>query len=205
MSSTSERARAEATSRSALWAAYGDALGFMSELVGRPSALAQRLGADRVEGLQPWRRRVGGKFGIELTLPAGTYSDDTQLRLATSRAIRSSGRFDIESFSKVELPIFLAYELGGGRGTRAAASELAKRSTRWANNFFDKNGASYVGGGGNGAAMRIQPHVWASRSYAPEEFLGDVFANSICTHGHARGFIGAAWHAISLASAMEHR
>lgn len=205
MSSSNEKGRTEATVRSALWAAYGDALGFMSELVTRPGGLTQRLGTVEVRELQPWRRRVGGRFGVELTLPAGTYSDDTQLRLATSRAIRSSGRFDIESFSKVELPIFLAYELGGGRGTRAAATELGKRSTRWANNFFDKNGASYVGGGGNGAAMRIQPHVWASRSYAPEEFLGDVFANSICTHGHARGFVGAAWHAISLASAMKAR
>lgn len=205
MSSSSERARTQATVRSALWAAYGDALGFMSELVARPAMLAQRLGVDHVQELQPWKRRVGGRFGVELTLPAGTYSDDTQLRLATSRAIRSSGRFDIEAFSKVELPIFLAYELGCGRSTRTAASELGKRSTRWANNFFERDGTSYVGGGGNGAAMRIQPHVWASRSFSPDEFLGDVFANAICTHGHARGFVGAAWHAISLAAAMRER
>jgi ADP-ribosylglycohydrolase len=102
----------------------------------------------------PWRRRIGGKFGVEIDLPAGVYSDDTQLRLATARAIRGSGRFDVEAFSKIELPVFLAYELGAGRGTRSAAAELGKRSVRWSNNLFDRNGADYVAGGGNGAAMR---------------------------------------------------
>jgi ADP-ribosylglycohydrolase len=165
----------------------------------------QRVGRDRVEQLQPWKRRVGGRFGVDLTLPAGTYSDDTQLRLATSRAIRASGRFDVESFSKIELPIFLAYELGGGRGTRTAASELTKRSVRWSNNFFSGAGGNYVQGGGNGAAMRIQPHVWASRSYSSEEFLPDVVSNAICTHGHPRGFVGAAWHALSLARTLRER
>jgi len=196
---------AAAVVNSALWAAYGDAIGFMTELAHKPSGLMQRVGSDRVERLQPWKRRVGGRFGVELTLPAGTYSDDTQLRLACSRAIRSSGRFDVESFSKIELPIFLSYELGGGRGTRTAASELTKRSVRWSNNFFDGQGGNYIAGGGNGAAMRIQPHVWASRTYNADEFLPDVVVNSICTHGHARGFVGAAWHAITLASALREQ
>jgi ADP-ribosylglycohydrolase len=204
-SDSAERGGAEAIVNSALWAAYGDALGFMTELVLKPAGLMQRVGSDRVERLQPWKRRVGGRFGVDLTLPAGTYSDDTQLRLATSRAIRSSGRFDVESFSKIELPIFLTYELGGGRGTRTAANELTKRSVRWSNNFFEGEGGNYIAGGGNGAAMRIQPHVWASRTYSSDEFLADVLTNAICTHGHARGFVGAAWHSISLASALRDR
>lgn len=204
-SSPKERGASEAIVNSALWAAYGDALGFMTELVHKPAGLMQRVGSDQVDRLQPWRRRVGGRFGVDLTLPAGTYSDDTQLRLASSRAIRSSGRFDVESFSKIELPIFLAYELGGGRGTRTAASELTKRTVRWSSNFFEGQGGKYVSGGGNGAAMRIQPHVWASRTYSSDEFLGDVVVNAICTHGHARGFVGAAWHAISLASALREQ
>ena len=201
-SANPERSASGAIVNSALWAAYGDALGFMTELVYKPSGLMQRVGSDRVERLQPWKRRIGGRFGVDLTLPAGTYSDDTQLRLASSRAIRSSGRFDVESFSKIELPIFLTYELGAGRGTRTAANELTKRSVRWSNNFFDVAGGKYVAGGGNGAAMRIQPHVWASRTYSVDEFLADVVTNAICTHGHARGFVGAAWHAISLAGAL---
>jgi ADP-ribosylglycohydrolase len=204
-SPSQEGARADAIVNSALWAAYGDALGFMTELVLKPAGLMQRIGRDRVERLQPWKRRIGGRFGVDLTLPAGTYSDDTQLRLATSRAIRASGRFDVEAFSKIELPVFLAYELGGGRGTRTAANELTKRSVRWSSNFFSGEGGNYVAGGGNGAAMRIQPHVWASRGYIPDEFLPDVMSNAICTHGHARGFVGAAWHALTLAAALREQ
>ena len=34
------------------------------------------------------------------------------------------------------------------------------------------------------------------------EILLDVFRNSICTHGHPRGFVGACFHALSLAFAM---
>lgn len=202
-SKASEVRRGEATRNSALWAAYGDALGFITELAPTPGAVGRRIGRDRVESVVPWRRLIGGKFGVEVELPAGVYSDDTQLRLATGRAIRGSGRFDIESFSKIELPVFLAYGLGVGRGTRAAAAELAKRPVRWSNNFFDIRGASYVSGGGNGAAMRVHPHVWASPNLTPESFLGDVFTNAICTHGHARGFVGACWHALILARCME--
>jgi ADP-ribosylglycohydrolase len=203
MSSAETPSRIDAVRNSALWAAYGDALGFISELAPTPAVLGRRIGRDRVDALQPWRRRIGGKFGVELELPRGTYSDDTQLRLATSRAIRTSGRFDVEAFSKIELPVFLAYELGCGRSTRAAASELTKRAVRWSNNFFEMDNARYVDGGGNGAAMRIQPHVWASPNLEPATFLGDVFINSVCTHGHARGFVGAAWHAVALAHALE--
>ena len=54
--------------------------------------------------------------------------------------------------------------------------------------------------GGNGAAMRIQPHVWAAR--APdnaESFLPDVVRNTICTHSHPTGLMGAVLHALALA------
>ena len=97
MSSAEPLARREAVRNSALWAAYGDALGFISELAPTVAALGRRIGRDRVDELQPWKRRIGGKFGVELELPAGVYSDDTQLRLATSRpsprsSCRSSSR-----------------------------------------------------------------------------------------------------------------
>jgi ADP-ribosylglycohydrolase len=152
----------------------------------------------------PWTRRIGGKFGVDIQLPAGCYSDDTQLRLSTSRAIRGNGSFDVEAFSKVELPVWLGYQLGGGRGTKAAAAALARRSTTWFNNFFEKP-ASYIDAGGNGAAMRIQPHVWCSRDLSrPEAYLLDVMRNSICTHGHPRGFLGALFHAVLLASTLRN-
>lgn len=192
----------EAIQCSALWAAYGDALGFMTELADR-SLVRRRTGVETVMTLRPWKRRIGGRFGIEAPLPTGAYSDDTQLRLATARAIQGDGHFDVEAFSKVELPVWLSYALGAGRATTTAASNLARRDTQWFANFYEEKGLSYVTSGGNGAAMRIQPHVWASRSPSvPSSYLADVVKNAICTHGHPRAVAGAVFHAACLGRAM---
>jgi ADP-ribosylglycohydrolase len=187
-----------AVRRSALWAAWGDAMGFPSELVRDTRELERRTGEPRVESTKPWRRRVGGRMGVDVTLPAGMYSDDTQLRLAVGRCIRAVGRFDAEAFSKIELPVFLSYGFGIGRGTRAAAQSLTKRSVRWYSNFFETRGVRYVDGGGNGAAMRIQPHVWSAPRFSPNAFLPNLMRDSVITHGHVRGLLGAALHAVSL-------
>lgn len=141
-------------------------------------------------------------MGPTVEMPTGCYSDDTQLRLAVGRCIRSSGRFDIEVFSKVELPVFLSYELGAGRGTKAAARSLGRRATRWFSNFFDSRGSRYLDGGGNGAAMRIQPHVWAAADGKPESYIPPLLRDVLCTHGHPRGILGAAFHALALSAAL---
>lgn len=130
------------------------------------------------------------------------YSDDTQLRLAVCRCLRSDGRFDIEVFSKIELPALPSYELGAGVGTKAAAHALGKKATRWNSNFFGSKRSRYVDGGGNGAAMRIQPHVWASASSRPSAYLPPVLRDAVCTHGHPRGILGAALHALALSSTI---
>lgn len=194
----------ERCASSALWAAYGDALGFPTELAS-PTLVARRVGTSRITQTTAWRRLVGGRFGAEVDLPAGAYSDDTQLRLAACRAIRSDGCFDVESFAKVELPVWLSYCLGAGRGSKAAAGALASKSTNWFSNFFDSGGCTYVNGGGNGAAMRIQPHVWAARNLKDSSsFLPDVVKNAVCTHGDLRGIGGAAAHAEILAHVLVH-
>ena len=99
--------------RSALWAAYGDALGWISELVDEKGLSRRTLGKPLRHPIG-WKRRIGGRAGITVDLPVGCYSDDTQLRLATARSIRPDG-FDVEAFSKVELPVWPSYALGGGR------------------------------------------------------------------------------------------
>jgi ADP-ribosylglycohydrolase len=145
-------------------------------------------------------------FGPEIALPLGSYSDDTQLRLATSRSIRGDGFFDVESFAKIELPVWLNYALGAGRGSKAAASNLSLRESTWSQNFYSSPSGTYWDGGGNGAAMRIQPHVWQSHSLGASGFIRDVVRNSICTHGHPRAIIGAAIHAMFLHHTLsEHR
>jgi ADP-ribosylglycohydrolase len=189
---------------SAIWAAYGDALGFITEFRDA-NGVKRRLSADGVALPVPWERRVGGKFGPTVELPPGCYSDDTQLRLATSRSIRGDGTFDVEAFAKVELPVWLAYHLGAGRGTKAAARNLERKDVTWYSNFFAEAGTKYVQGGGNGAAMRIQPHVWSepSERSGPSTLALNVFRNAITTHGHPRGFLGALFHAQCLHFALK--
>ena len=145
-----------------------------------------------------WRRRIGGRSGITTRLPEGCYSDDSQLRLATGRAIGPSG-FDVEAFAKVELPVWLSYGLGGGRSTIAASVNLSKPSVPWFGNTFK----GWINSGGNGAAMRIQPHVWAAQALdVPNRYLPDVVRNTICTHSHPVGLLGSVIHALALAHTL---
>lgn len=183
---------------SALWAAYGDALGFITELADE-KMVSRRTGLTKVVELVDWKRKVGGMYGPLVSLPKGTYSDDTQLRLATSRSINCDYYFSINAFSKVELPVWSVYALGAGIGSKIAASALAKRNVAWFSNFYDGK-SQYINSGGNGAVMRIQPHIWACRSPEnPELFLSDVIKNSLTTHGHPRAIAGSVFHALTLA------
>ena len=183
------------TRGSMLWAAYGDALGFVSELVDR-KGLERRTRGAPLDHLMEWKRRIGGRRGVDVLLPAGCWSDDTQLRMAVSRSIGGHG-FDVETFGRVELPVWLSYALGGGRASKAAAKNLGKPSTLWYANTF----ASWANAGGNGAAMRIHPHVWASPDLDGGYML-DVIADSVCTHGHPRAIVGACFHAATLAHCL---
>lgn len=190
---------------SALWAAYGDALGFITELADR-STLKRRTGMSEIRHAIPWKRGVGGKYGVTVELPAGCYSDDTQLRLATSRAIRGDGYFDVESFAKIELPVWLSYSLGGGISTKAAASDLSRSDVNWFSNFYKAKSSNYLDAGGNGGAMRIHPHIWAAHRLAQDDLtLRDVVRNVVCTHGNPRAIAGACFHAFCIMSALELR
>lgn len=186
---------------SALWAAVGDAVGWTTELTDE-RGLVHRAGRGTLPGPINWRRKLG-RFGPTVPLEAGTYSDDTQLRLAVCRATRGSGEFDVEAFAKVELPIWPCYSLGGGRGTTSAALNLSRSSVSWFSNFFGgSKQANYFEVGGNGAAMRIQPHVWKSGPTDREKYLSDVVRDAIVSHGHAKGFCGAVFHAACLSHAL---
>ncbi len=192
------RGYADRCAASAAWAALGDAIGFISELTDE-AGVRRRTGAPEVRGLVPWKRRIGGRFGPDILLPKGCYSDDTQLRLATSRAIGATGDFDVEAFAKVELPIFTSYSLGAGRGTMASVEHLRRSAVSWFSNFHER----YHEGGGNGVAMRIQPLVWASQPDAPPtQLLLNVAKNAVCTHGHPRGHVGGAFHALVLRACL---
>ncbi|MEU3046345.1 ADP-ribosylglycohydrolase family protein [Streptomyces sp. NPDC006984] len=198
MNSNSENLHTQQRVHSALWAAWADALGFISELTDE-AGLHRRLGGAELEYPVEWQRRIGGKFGVTVSLPAGTYSDDTQLRLSVGRAIRPSG-FDPEAFSKIELPVWPSYALGGGRATKAAASHIAGASVPWFGNFFK----GWSEAGGNGAAMRVQPHIWAAREPGRVgSHLLDVLIDAVITHGHPRALVGALFHSMSLGFTLD--
>ena len=198
-----DKLRERAVVHSALWSAAGDALGWMTELSRGPSGVTYRTGSAKVTEPVDWRRLIGGRNGPRVHLPAGTYSDDTQLRLAVCRSIRGDGSFDAETFGKIELTVWPTYALGGGLGTKAAALNLSRRTVNWFSNFFDNAGQRYVNGGGNGAAMRIQPHVWSSRKL-DDQMLLNVVRDALITHGHPHGFCGAVFHALCLDEAINH-
>ncbi|MFI0743102.1 ADP-ribosylglycohydrolase family protein [Streptomyces sp. NPDC021100] len=193
----------EAVRASAQWAAYGDALGFITELTDT-AGVHRRVGQDEVTTTVPWKRRIGGRYGRDIPLPAGAYSDDTQLRLATSRAIRGDGEFDAEAFAKIEVVAWQAYALGAGRGTKAAATGLMRVEAKWSQNMFATKTARYIDLGGNGAAMRVQPHVWSARDLTDlDGITRDVVRNAVSTHGHPRGILGAVLHALLLAHVLD--
>ena len=183
------------TRNSMLWAAYGDALGFISELTDEKGLKRRTQGAP-LDRLMDWRRRVGGRGGVDVVLPAGCWSDDTQLRMAVGRSIGNHG-FDVETFARIELPTWPSYALGGGRASKAAAKNLAASGALWYANTFP----GWSSAGGNGAAMRIQPHVWASPDLNGG-YLLDVIIDSVCTHGHPRAIVGACFHASTLAHCL---
>jgi len=182
---------------SSLWAAVGDALGWITELSRGEDGVQFRSGNKSVSETVKWKRKIGGRFGATVDLPAGTYSDDTQLRLSVGRAIRGNGIFDVEVFAKIELPVWQSYSLGAGIGSMAAAENLSKRNVNWFSNFFQTKKQQYINAGGNGAAMRIQPHVWSSHN-SVEELIAQVLRDALVTHGHAHGFCGAVFHALCL-------
>lgn len=210
--------RLERALASAVWAAYGDALGFISELTSQ-AGLVRRLGRGGIEApysldrlirdrpgdwplqeVQAWPRRVGGQGGVTTRLPAGTYSDDTQLRLATSRTIRR-GRLDVDVWARVELPAFTSYALGGGRATKAGASHMTKPGSTWPSGRT----ADWARAGGNGVVMRIAPLAYVNFAGMSDEtsMLSDVLRNGVVTHGHPRALLPACLHAIALSDTLE--
>jgi ADP-ribosylglycohydrolase len=147
-----------------------------------------------------WQRRIGGRSGIDVELPEGCYSDDTQLRLAVGRSIRAHG-FDPETFAKVELPVWTNYALGGGRASKAAAANIVSQSVPWFANFF----SGWPWAGGNGAAMRIQPHIWAASTPASiGPHIRDIVIDSAVTHGHPRALVGAIYHGLTLGYILQY-
>ena len=179
-----------------LAAAYGDALGWPNETRGKSSAKMIREKPSL--NLAAWKRRDGTLYSSHVeNVPAGTYSDDTQLIACVARSYLVAGDAWWERFTTVELPFWLLYQRGGGGATLRAAKSWSDKRQPWA------AAEKYFDAGGNGAAMRVLPHVVIHvRSQAFRSLKNSVVLDALSTHGHPRAVVGALIFAFSLWSLM---
>lgn len=171
--------------------AIGDALGWPNEF--RSSNTDNK--AKPSSNFNEWQRRSGGRYWNHTEkILAGEYSDDTQMNLAVARSLLS-GKPWISHLTTVELPFWLEYERGGGSALLRAANSWKKKMAPW----HDKDVKNYFEAGGNGAAMRILPHViFGFRSTSFDLVANAVTLDAIMTHGHPRAIVGALCYAYAL-------
>lgn len=172
-----------------LGTAIGDALGWPNE----PRAKNRKKRIEVTDHFVEWTRSSSNpRWHDEKILP-GEYSDDTQLTLSVARSIIMG---DWERFlAEKELPFWLQYERGGGGALLKAAKTLKKGYRPWQSD----HARDYFNAGGNGAAMRILPHVIAAAEKSDmKQLMLDIAKNTRITHGHPRAFLGAACYAYAL-------
>ena len=174
--------------------AAGDALGWPQEM---PRNV--RRGSPRKEThleFKDWTRRSGGRFHpFEELIHSGDYSDDTQLTLAVARSRTNHGSAWWKAFTRVELPLWILYERGGGGATKRAASAWAGASPPWRSRKRESV-RQYFDAGGNGVAMRVLPHaLFHAGQNRPASLMHDVVLDGSATHGHPRALVGATAYA----------
>ena len=174
--------------------AAGDALGWPQEMPRyvRRSSASKETHVD----FKDWTRRSGGRFHpYEEFIRSGDYSDDTQLTLAVARSRTSHGSAWWKAFSRIELPLWILYERGGGGATKRAASAWAEASPPWRSKKRDRV-RQYFDAGGNGVAMRVLPHaLFHAGRDRPASLMHDVVLDGSATHGHPRALVGATAYA----------
>ena len=170
--------------------AIGDALGWPNEPRSKNRVKNLKVSDQFIE----WTRICSNpRYHDERILP-GEYSDDTQMTLSVARSIIAG---DWEHFlAEKELPFWLKYERGGGGAILKAAKSISeKKILLWQSNYT----RDYFNAGGNGAAMRILPHVIAAAKKPDiQTLMLDVIKDTLITHGHPRAFLGATCYAYAL-------
>lgn len=174
-----------------LASAVGDALGWPNEV----RAKNTQKSTAATDGFTEWTRRCGRpNWHGEKILP-GEYSDDTQMILCVARSILAENWENI--FQKIELPYWIQYERGGGGALLRAARACEKGNVLWRGTAKQRTG--YFHAGGNGAVMRILPHVISmGEKDSSEKLMADVVRDSVITHGHPRAVLGASCYAYAL-------
>lgn len=170
--------------------AIGDALGWPNEPRSKNRIKRPKVTDHFVEWI---RSSSNPRWHDERILP-GEYSDDTQMTLSVARSIIAG---DWENFLiERELPFWLTYERGGGGALLKAAKSYSMGDMQL---WRSKYALAYFNAGGNGAAMRILPHVIATAKRPNiDALMLDVARDTLITHGHPRAFLGATCYAYAL-------
>lgn len=172
--------------------AAGDALGWPQEM---PRNTRDKCAKAHVD-FEEWTRRGGGRFyPYEEVIHSGEYSDDTQLTLAVARSRIHHGQAWWKAFTRIELPLWILYERGGGGASKRAANAWADGSPPWKSS---KRGGirRYFEAGGNGVAMRVLPHaLFLAGQDDATTLMHDVVLDGTATHGHPRALVGATVYA----------
>lgn len=171
--------------------AIGDALGWPNEPRSKNRAKNPKI----VDYFVEWTRSSNSPRWHDEKIFPGEYSDDTQLTLSVARSIIAG---DWEKFlAEKELPFWLNYERGGGGALLKAAKSYKEGFLLWQTN--SNYTRSYFNAGGNGATMRILPHVITSaKTPNTTQLMIDVVKDTLLTHGHPRAFLGATCYAYAL-------
>ena len=172
--------------------AIGDALGWPNEF--RASNINKKT--KPVSNFVEWTRSSGGRYwSHNEKILAGEYSDDTQMNLAVARSILS-GKPWAGHLADVELPFWLEYERGGGGALKRAAKLWKKKTEPWKGTSSDID--LYFNAGGNGAAMRVLPHVISGVKKEFVVIANDIARDASLTHGHPRAIVGAMCYSYAL-------
>jgi ADP-ribosylglycohydrolase len=183
-----------------LGAAVGDALGWPQEQNSGIVGGYKNQTINPTTDFRAWDRYGGSQYQKYIDpVAAGEYSDDTQLILATARAVLSPDWFT--TLIDTELPLFLLYQRGAGGATLRACRSWATGSPPWQSGTSQKAGKSqqqYFSAGGNGVAMRIAAHVIVGAADSRRDLVAQVVRDGATTHGHPRALVGAAAYAVAL-------
>ena len=170
--------------------AIGDALGWPNEPRSKNRIKKPKVYDFFVE----WTRSCTEPRRHDEKILPGEYSDDTQMMFSVARSI-IAGEWE-KFLAEKELPYWLRYERGGGGAMLKAARSLSDKKVLLWQSTYTKD---YFNAGGNGATMRILPHVitYASKPDKTTLML-DVIKDTLITHGHPRAFLGATCYAYAL-------
>lgn len=166
-----------------LGGAIGDALGMPVE--GLENDLTLRA-IHRLGGIRDFLAPQTHVLKSLKRLRPGCWTDETQLTIAITRSILSSGGLDYDGVAEAHVRAFETLELRGWEATTKQACRRLAQGT-------DRLRSGKLGGAGNAVAAKIAPvAAWSTvRGESREELLRHCVNVGIMTHHDPRAIVGA--------------